>query len=99
MWRKTRTPHGICFGADPNRNWGYRWNTGGSSNFACSETYHGPRPFSEPSTLALAEFISRIAETEDLVAYISFHSFSQMFLIPYGHTTAPLDNYHDMVSL
>lgn len=97
MWRKTRTPYGLCFGADPNRNWGYRWNTGGSSSLTCSDVYHGPRPFSEPSTLALAEYISGVAENDDLVAYISFHSFSQMFLIPYGHTTAHLDNYNDMV--
>lgn len=98
MWRKTRTPQGICYGVDPNRNWGYRWNTGGSSNIACTEIFHGPRPFSEPSTLALAEFISEVAETKDLIAYISFHSYSQMLLLPYGHTVDHLDNYEDMVS-
>jgi murein tripeptide amidase MpaA len=26
MWRKTRKPgNSICFGADPNRNWGYNF--------------------------------------------------------------------------
>jgi murein tripeptide amidase MpaA len=28
MWRKTRSTQGItglCFGTDPNRNWGYNW--------------------------------------------------------------------------
>lgn len=99
MWRKTRTPQGLCDGVDPNRNWGYQWNKGGSSSISCSETFHGPRPFSEPSTLSLAEFISEVAETEDLIAYISFHSYSQMFLLPYGHTTDHLDNYKEMVSL
>lgn len=26
MWRKTRKPYGLlCYGSDPNRNWGYKW--------------------------------------------------------------------------
>lgn len=99
MWRKTRVPYGSCFGADPNRNWGYRWNTGGTSNLACSDVYCGPRPYSEPSMLAMYNFVSRIAETENLLAYISFHSYSQMMLLPYGYTVAHLDNYHQMVSV
>lgn len=97
MWRKTRVPYGLCFGADPNRNWGYRWNTGGASSIPCSDIYAGPRPYSEPSTLAMANFVSRIADTEDLFAYISLHSFSQMILLPYGYTAAHLDNYYPMV--
>lgn len=28
LWRKTRKPYGsFCKGSDPNRNWGYRWNS------------------------------------------------------------------------
>ena len=34
-------------GVDANRNWGYQFNTGGSSNDKCSDTYHGPEAFSE----------------------------------------------------
>ncbi|XP_018573034.1 zinc carboxypeptidase [Anoplophora glabripennis] len=93
MWRKTRVPYGgSCFGADPNRNWGYFWNSGGSSALPCSETYHGPSAFSETSTKTLSHFISIIAHR--FVAYISFHSFSQLLLLPYGHTAAHLDNYN-----
>lgn len=26
LWRKNRTPHGLlCYGTDPNRNWGHMW--------------------------------------------------------------------------
>jgi murein tripeptide amidase MpaA len=25
MWRKTRSLTSGCYGADPNRNWGYNW--------------------------------------------------------------------------
>lgn len=97
MWRKTRVPHSIlCFGADPNRNWGHFWNHGGTSNSPCTEIYRGPAPFSEPSVRSMAAYITEIAE--DLVAYISFHSFSQLLLIPYGYTPEHLDNYNKIVS-
>lgn len=26
LWRKTRSPQGLCYGVDPNRNWGFHWN-------------------------------------------------------------------------
>ncbi len=49
FWRKTR--HDIdgndCVGVDPNRNWDYMWNTGGSSPNSCSEAYMGPEAMSE----------------------------------------------------
>ena len=41
------TNDGLCKGADANRNWGYRFDTGGSSDSACSDTYHGKEAFSE----------------------------------------------------
>ncbi|KAJ8944091.1 hypothetical protein NQ318_019429 [Aromia moschata] len=101
MWRKTRVPYSMlgitCFGADPNRNWPFRWNTGGSSSLACSDTYMGPSPWSEPSTRGLGEFISTIAPS--LVGYISIHSYSQMLLLPYGHTSAQLDNYNETYAI
>ncbi|KAJ8944096.1 hypothetical protein NQ318_019434 [Aromia moschata] len=92
MWRKTRVPHSIlCFGADPNRNWDFQWSVAGTSFSPCTEIYHGPQPFSEPSCRSMAQFITGVAD--QLVAYLSFHSFSQMMLIPYGHTSEHLDNY------
>lgn len=29
--------------------------------------------------------------------YLSFHSYSQLLLLPYGHTVEHLDNYEEMV--
>lgn len=62
MWRKTRSttssPLG-CRGADPNRNWGYMWNTGGSSNAPCDDTFHGEAAFSEVETKG-KEFDSKL---------------------------------------
>ncbi|XP_066250957.1 zinc carboxypeptidase-like [Euwallacea similis] len=98
LWRKTRTPYSVlCYGADPNRNWPYQWMTGGASNQPCSDTYAGPSPLSEESTRTLSDFIDSVGE--ELVAYISFHSYSQMLLLPYGHTTAHLDNYDEMLAI
>ncbi|KAJ8944095.1 hypothetical protein NQ318_019433 [Aromia moschata] len=92
MWRKTRVPHSIlCAGADPNRNWNYHWGVAGTSASPCSDAYRGPAAFSEPLVRSAAEFIESVAEK--LVAYISFHSFGQMLLLPYGHTSEHLDNY------
>jgi len=83
MWRKTRQPYGnTCWGADPNRNFGYKWMTGGASSNPCSDTFAGSEAFSEPETKALADFYSTIAK--NITAYIDFHSFSQLLMYPYG---------------
>ncbi|CAH1180358.1 unnamed protein product [Phaedon cochleariae] len=92
MWRKTRTPYGLCVGADPNRNWDYKWNQGGSSSIPCTETYAGPRAFSEACTASTSRYLGGIAK--ELLVYVSFHSYSQMLLLPYGHTAQHLDNYN-----
>ncbi|XP_075168535.1 zinc carboxypeptidase A 1-like [Haematobia irritans] len=94
LWRKTRTPYGSCFGADPNRNWGFQWNTVGASNSACSDTYAGPSAFSEMETRSLADYISSLKGKISL--YISFHAYSQYLLYPYGHTSSLPSNYKDL---
>ncbi|XP_053960330.1 zinc carboxypeptidase A 1-like [Anastrepha ludens] len=94
MWRKTRTPYNGCFGADPNRNWGFHWNEVGASSNACSDTYAGPRAFSEIETRTLSDYISTLRGK--LVLYLSFHSYSQLLLFPYGHTSELPPNYKDL---
>lgn len=97
MWRKTRVPYQNCYGADPNRNWDYKWNAGGADNSPCSETYAGPKAFSEPETASLSKYLTTIGK--NLVTYISFHSYSQLLMVPYGYTDEHLDNYNVTVSL
>ena len=72
-------------------------SAGGASNSACSETYAGNAPFSEIETKTLSKYIGSLSDK--LYAYVAFHSYSQLLLIPYGHTTAHLDNYDDLVSI
>jgi murein tripeptide amidase MpaA len=98
MWRKTRKPYGLlCTGSDPNRNWGYKWRTGGSSSNPCSETYAGSAAFSDIETKSMSEYIESIRDK--FYAYISFHSYSQLLMFPYGHTRDHLENYEEELAI
>ncbi|CAF1203664.1 unnamed protein product [Rotaria sordida] len=87
LWRKTRskTSDPNCFGADPNRNWDYHWCEGGATHDPCDEIYCGSKPFSEIETAQVAKFIGTHNST--LVHYINFHSYSQLWMTPWGYTT------------
>lgn len=68
-------------GVDPNRNYGYKWgNVGASSQFE-DDTYHGTEPFSEPEIKAIKELV----ESNYFQAGISYHSYSELVLYPYGY--------------
>merc|ERR1719186_391362 len=85
MWRKNRsnTKWGQCAGVDLNRNFGYKWGERGSSDWNCSETYRGPKPFSEPESRALRDFI--MERKDNMRMYLSFHSYGQMIMYPWGY--------------
>ncbi|MBE9374223.1 zinc carboxypeptidase [Saccharopolyspora sp. HNM0983] len=85
-WRKNRQDAGT----DLNRNWGYKWGCcGGASDDPNAETYRGPEAFSAPETAALRDFIdSRVIGGEQRIkAAIDFHTYSELVLWPFGHTT------------
>ncbi|KAG5308073.1 CBPA1 carboxypeptidase, partial [Acromyrmex insinuator] len=93
LWRKTRKPYGSdCYGCDLNRNWDYKWNTGGASNNSCSEIYAGPAPFSEIETSSMSTYINSISD--NFYVYIALHSYSQLLMFPYGYTADRVDNYN-----
>jgi len=73
-----------CHGVDGNRNWDHHWAEAGSSNNPCSDTYHGATPFSEPETKFLSEYAKKDAAR--IKFYLSFHSFGQYILYPWGYT-------------
>jgi len=87
MWRKNRRINkgSSCVGVDNNRNWGFKFNTGGSSNNPCDETYHGPTAFSEPENTALANYLQAHPNVE---GYVDFHAYSQLWMTPWGYTSA-----------
>ncbi|KAF5281424.1 hypothetical protein FQR65_LT14695 [Abscondita terminalis] len=95
MWRKTTTVYERCNGADANRNWDYHWMDGGASTDPCSEVHGGSKAFSEKETSTLSQFITTVVQ--DLDAYISFHSYSQLLLIPFGHQGMEVPENNDQL--
>jgi carboxypeptidase T len=93
-WRKNRRDNKDgTFGVDLNRNYGYEWGTGGSDTDTDSDVYMGPQPFSEPETQAIRNFVSAQKNTRVL---LTFHTFSELILYPWGHTHDPIANTRDL---
>jgi carboxypeptidase T len=82
-WRKNRNDNNghSRKGVDPNRNYGYKFGTTGASTYPGSDTYHGTGPFSEPCT----QNIKKLAEREKFTTSLSYHSYSQLVLYPFGY--------------
>ncbi len=89
-WRKNRRDNGDgSFGIDINRNYGYQWgaDNDGSSPYPDSEIYRGSAAFSEPETRAVRDFFL----SRNIRALISYHSFSQTIMYPWGYTLQPAE--------
>jgi hypothetical protein len=92
-WRKNRQPNsGSSYvGTDLNRNYGYKWGCcGGSSGSTSSETYRGTAAFSAPETRVVRDFVNSrvIGGVQQIKAAMDFHTYSELVLWPFGHTTA-----------
>lgn len=89
-WRKnTRAENGNMFGVDLNRNYGYMWGGGGASPSKNSETYRGESAFSEPETQAVKAYIEK---NKNINILLTFHTFSELILYPWGHTYNPISD-------
>lgn len=95
-WRKNRVLNASkkFYGVDLNRNYSYGWGTGGSSNSESSDVYMGPKPFSEPETQAVREFIE---EHANIRIFLSFHTFSELILYPWGGKSDPVGGRDQLV--
>ena len=94
LWRKNRRQvTAQCYGVDTNRNWGFQFKASPMSD-ACKETYAGQYGFSEPENTAIATFLQNHPST---VAYIDFHSFSQLMMWPWAYQ-APPPPHNDFVT-
>jgi len=92
-WRKNRRNNGDgTFGVDLNRNYGYKWGTGGSDSDTSSDIYMGNAPFSEPETQAVRDFVNIHPNTKVL---LTFHSYSELILYPWGHSETGIDSAQD----
>lgn len=67
----------------------------GSSSRSCDETYCGRYAFSEPCTKALANLVRQYSGR--IAAYFAVHSYSQLWMFPYGYTYNMPSNYAQLV--
>jgi len=75
-------------GVDPNRNYGWHFGGTGSSGSQSDQTYHGPSAFSEPEISS----IKGLVDNHHFVTGITYHSYSELVLFPFGYennATAP----------
>ncbi len=93
MWRKNRARNADgTFGVDLNRNYGFQWGTGGSSNSPSNDTYMGTRAFSEIESTAIKNYVELHS---NITILLSFHSFSKLILYPWGHKYAGIETGND----
>ena len=94
-WRKNRNTNGYSNashqGVDLNRNYSFQWgyDNVGSSPHPQSDTYRGASPFSEPETQSLKNLV----EKHHFVLSLSFHSFGNLFLFPWGYMNADTEDH------
>jgi hypothetical protein len=98
-WRKNRRDNGDgSHGVDLNRNYNHsKWGTPTytywlgipyptSSGVSSSDVYWGPTPFSETETFAIKNLI--LDDRKNFEAVLSYHSYGQYILYPWGWTKA-----------
>lgn len=95
MWRKSRRPNtnhnSNCIGTDLNRNYDFQWNTGGSSNDPCSDTYHGGTcanqcgAFNNVETANLRTWMTSVGSR--VRVQVDCHAYGNMWMHPYGYST------------
>jgi hypothetical protein len=73
-------------GVDLNRNYDYNWNEGGDGK-PSSWFYRGTKPFSEKETQAIRDLALR----ENFVFGLSYHSYGESVLFPWGNFKQPPD--------
>lgn len=91
LWRKNRRLNQDgSYGVDLNRNYSYEWahDDIGSSPEPSSAVFRGTGPLSEPET----EAIRKLFQNQRISAAISYHSFSQLILYPWGYLDQPTED-------
>src|SRR5215211_4583318 len=66
-----------------------------SSQVPSDDTYVGPRAFSEPETRTVRNLVAR----ELFRGVITYHSYSQLILYPWGYTEQPIPDATDRATM
>ncbi|XP_068619169.1 zinc carboxypeptidase-like [Battus philenor] len=95
---KNRRPTGRSqIGVDLSKNWNSQWGVSGGSFDPSQNNYIGLGPFSEPETRYVSEYIRTIGS--NLAGLLSMRAFGQRLLIPFAHSSEPIYNYQDMITI
>ncbi|MDA8130953.1 MAG: M14 family metallopeptidase [Elusimicrobia bacterium] len=79
-------------GVDLNRNFDSWWCQAGASNYPGSDTYCGPKAFSEPESQHIRDFM---LARRNIRTHISYHSYASEILYPYGGSDSDVPNAKD----
>jgi len=97
-WRKNRYRCSPGYGVDLNRNYPFSWDACHGSSGVCAdpyqgETYRGASAGSEPETKGMIALMHAVKP----VFYLTYHSFGQYILWPYGcDYSAEDDTYREI---
>jgi hypothetical protein len=69
--------------------------SGVGTSSRCSDTYHGPRPFSEVETYNVAKYL--LKQRRNLIGYMDIHAYSQLWMTPWGYKRAHPDDNGEQV--
>uniref|UniRef100_A0A3B1K4C5 Carboxypeptidase O n=1 Tax=Astyanax mexicanus TaxID=7994 RepID=A0A3B1K4C5_ASTMX len=100
QWRKNRSPgtgNCTCYGTDINRNFNVNWGTVGVSKLCCIGMYCGPSVLSELESRAVTEFLE--SNRNRILLFLTVHSFGQLILLPYGHSSVSVPNYEELMEV
>ncbi|XP_055341529.1 carboxypeptidase B-like [Paramacrobiotus metropolitanus] len=100
MWRRTRriSPFAECLGADPNRNYDFKWMLSGAvQSPPCSDINAGAFPFSEVENLHLTD--TALEVKDQLKVFLTIHSAAQMILTPWGYALEYPSDIADLEAL
>ncbi|KAK2184390.1 hypothetical protein NP493_267g01000 [Ridgeia piscesae] len=99
LWRKNRSKQGNstgCVGVDLNRNWDAKFEEHTVTD-KCSAIYPGPSAFSERESQVVSSFLRRHPV---IVAAVSYHSYSQFWMIPFGYSKSKHpSNYNQLMNM
>jgi len=85
-----------CWGTDPNRNFDVGYGTVRSSDNPCQDTFHGDFAFSEAESQALRDALTGVKAKQPIAAYVSVHSYSQLWMFPNGHLKSLSHHHRDL---
>lgn len=71
----------------------------GSSPDPCRYDYAGTKAFSEPEAKVLSDFLTKNVRSARIQTYLSFHSYSQLLMFPYGATSTKATNYDHLKAI